>query len=79
MIICRIYQFCSLWGSNVPRHRRQQCVEMMARGQADEMMNSIYKAYDSYKADFDIVLVEGTHEDPRAIGTPSPASNACQY
>lgn len=47
---------------------------MMARGQADEMMDLIYKSFDAYKSNFDIVLVEGTHEDPHAIGTHNPAT-----
>lgn len=43
-------------------------MEFVARGQTDEMLDRIYKSFETYRRNFDLVVVEGTHEDARAIG-----------
>ena len=32
------------------------------------MIDLIYKSFEAYKSNFDMVVVDGTHEDPHAIG-----------
>ena len=55
-------------------HCREQCVELLARGQSDDMLNRIYKAFEAYKRNFDLVVLEGTHADPQAVGVPPPSA-----
>ena len=40
---------------------RRECVDMLAAGKEDELLDVIFTRYEAYRSRKDIVLVEGTH------------------
>lgn len=40
---------------------RRECVDLLARGREDELLDRIYERYESYARQKDMIVVEGTH------------------
>lgn len=40
---------------------RRECVEMLAHGKENELLDTIYRRYESYASQKQMMLVEGTH------------------
>ena len=58
---------------------RRECVDMLAQGKEDELLDVIFTRYEAYRSNKDIVVVEGTHSGraPPARLEPWPSWSAC--
>ena len=51
---------------------RRECVDMLAQGKEDELLDVIFTRYEAYRSHKDIVLVEGTHSGRTPPATLEP-------
>ena len=42
--------------------QRREAINLLAHDKADELLDKIYSAFESYQAKHDLVVIEGTHE-----------------